>query len=142
MVDWAEFKLRISDVERVMIALAPVLVRPLRDEPHVHCPYALALARFNAHTQVPFYAVRIAGGKLAINSTEKRFTECLSVAVFELRHQTVAGWPGFALLMQRLFGDNIAPWLPALFLAAIAQPAMPRPDFDLDEVLAFSQQYE
>ena len=55
----------------------------------------------------------------------------------ELRHKTVTGWPGFALLMRKMLGDEIVPWLPSLFLAAVALPDVEAPDFDLDEVMDF-----
>ena len=49
----------------------------------------------------------------------------------------MTGWPGFALLMRKILGDAIVPWLPSLFLSAVAMPDVEAPDFDLDEVMEF-----
>ena len=111
---------------------------PLDGEPETYCPVEILQARWKAHAGLDYLAsvVRRGGADLAFNSA--CFGQCLKLAVFELRHRLVQSWAGFALLFFKVFGDCIRPWLASLFLAALAQRGVPRPDFDLDEVLAFA----
>jgi hypothetical protein len=133
----ASYQSRISDLERVSIHAAPIVHRPLPKEPLTHFSADLVTARFKAHVHVPQIAASIAAGHVSLHVTNVCFAECLALACFELRHGFVASWPGFAVLFHKLFGVGVVPWLPSLFLAVLGQPAMPRLQFDLEEVLRF-----
>jgi hypothetical protein len=138
-VVWAEYGTRISAMERANIAAAPVVFGALAREPHSYISLEILQARGRAHVQVPFIAASLAKGHLDVNIANIRFAECLVIASFELRHRLVESWPGFALLFHKMFGPAVQPWLPALFLAGLAQPGCLRPQFDLEEVLGFLQ---
>ena len=136
-MDWAGYEARISALERASIQAAPVRKRALEKEPFTYFSAELVAARWKAHGQVPFITESLAKGHLTLEVANTRFAECLGVACFELRHGCVESWPGFALLFHKMFGPAVVPWLPSLFLAAVAQAHVPRPQFDLEEVLAF-----
>ncbi len=136
-MDWSSYEARLSPLERASIQAAPVVQRPLENESFTHLPVELVVARWMAHEPVIAIAGSLARGGLALEVKNTRFAECLAIACFELRFRCVESWPGFALLFHKMFGPAVWPWLPSLFLAAVAQAHMPRPQFDLDEVLGF-----
>ena len=142
-LDWSSYEARISALEKASIQAAPVLLRPLAGEPFTYFPAELVVARWKAHGRVLYIAERLAQSlakaNVADESVTPHFAECLSLACFELRNRCVESWPGFALVFHKMFGPAIWPWLPSLFLAAVALPHTPRPEFDLEEVLGFSK---
>ncbi len=54
-----------------------------------------------------------------------------------LSHGGITGWPGFVLVMRKLVGDAVLPWLPALYAAAAALPGVKVPAFGAEEVGEF-----
>ena len=133
---FASYESRISNEERVLIRLSPV-ERPTGDRQRLaYFPVELDRIRYEAQSCIGVLRGRLqAGLDLKINS--EAYGLALRVAAVELRHKTVTGWPGFALLMRKMLGDQIVPWLPSLFLAAVALPDVEAPDFDLGEVMEF-----
>ncbi len=140
-MDWSSYEARISPLERASIHMAPMRKRPLAKEPFTYFPAELMAARFKAHAHVDYIAESLAKGHLTLEVTNIRFAECLVLASFELRHRLVESWPGFALLFHKMFGAAVLPWLPSLFLAAVGQAHIPRPQFELDEVLNFHERH-
>jgi hypothetical protein len=136
-MDWSSYEARISPLERASIQAAPVRERPLEKEPFTYFPAEIVTARWKAHVQVPFIAESLAKGYLELEVVNVRFAECLVIACFELRHRLVESWPAFAMLFHKMFGPAVLPWLPSLFLAAVGQANIPRPQFELEEVLNF-----
>jgi hypothetical protein len=136
-MDWLVYEQRLSPLERASIQAAPVVNRPLADEPFTYFSAELLVARWKAHAHLSFIAESLAKGHLDLETTNIRFAQCLSLACFELRLGFITSWPAFALLFHKLFGEAVGPWLPSLFLAAVGQANMPRPQFDFDEVLAW-----
>ena len=140
-MDWAGYEERISWAERSAIQLAPLLVMPTPDHVSAYFSDELFQARWKAHVQVSNISAALAKGKLDVEIANVRFAECLAIASFELRHGFIASWPAFALLFYKMFGDAVLPWLPSLFLAALGQGTVPRPQFELEEVLNFHQRH-
>ena len=134
--NWAHLETRISNAERVLIRLSPI-ARPMEDRQRLaYFPAELDRIRYEAQSCIG--ALRgMLGRGLDLKTNSDAYGLALRVAAVELRHKTVTGWPGFALLMRKMLGDAIVPWLPSLFLAAVALPDVAAPDFDLAEVLAF-----
>lgn len=136
-MDWSSYEERISWAERSAIQLAPLTIRPTPNHVNAFFPYELLRARWRAHGQVENVKLRMLNRGLGLESANLCFTEILAIASFELRQGFVSSWPAFALLFHKIFGDAVLPWLPSLFLAALGQAEIPRPQFDLDEVLNF-----
>jgi hypothetical protein len=136
-MDWSSYEERISPLERASIHAAPVRQRPFEKEPFTYFPAEIVTARWKAHGQVPFIAESFAKGYLDLEVVNYHFSQCLVIACFELRHRLVESWPAFALLFHKMFGSAVLPWLPSLFLAAVGQAHIPRPQFELEEVLNF-----
>ena len=133
---WNDFASRLTDLERTLIGLSPVLQPPSPVQRLAPWPVALEQARYDMHMVVPrLRGLLVKGPDLRLHP--EAFGLALGLGAFELRNSTIHGWPGFALLMHKILGDPIVPWLPSLFLAAVALPGMEAVDFDLDEVLGF-----
>ena len=129
----AAYASRISEVERLLIAHSPVAVMPGTVAESAYLPPELQMKRYYAHLVLPRLSGLLRKG-LDLDVNPEGFGLAVQVVAVELRLQTVAGWPGLALLMHRMLGDAILPWLPALFLAATALPGIAAPAFDGDEV--------
>ncbi len=134
---WNSYERRISALEAASIQAAPVMERALENEPLTYFPADIIVARWRAHAQVPFIAESLAKANLDLELPNVRFAQCVQLACFELRYRLVESWPAFVLLFHKMLGPAVLPWLPSLFLAAVGQPQTPRPQFDLEEVLAF-----
>lgn len=132
----ASYESRISNEERVLIRLSPV-ERPAGGWQRLaYFPVQLDRIRYEAQSCIGVLRGRLqAGLDLRINS--EAYGLALRIAAVELRHKTVKGWPGFALLMRKMLGGEIVPWLPSLFLAAVALPDVAAPEFDFHEVMEF-----
>ena len=138
-MDWSSYAANLSALERASIQAAPVLQRPLENEPFTYFSAELVVARWKAHARVSYIAESLAKGSGVAEGAPPHFAECLGLACFEMRHACIETWHGFALLFHKMFGPAILPWLPSLFLAAVGLPNMPRPEFDLEDVLEFSK---
>ncbi len=135
----SSYAARISEVERVLIQHSPVAVMPGTVAESAYLPPELQIKRYYAHLVLPRLSGLLRKG-LDLDVNAEGFGLALQVAAAELRLQTVAGWPGFALLMHKMLGDAILPWLPSLFLAATALPGIAAPAFDGDEVRQFRRE--
>ena len=140
-MDWGAYELRSSALERASIHLAPIKQVPSSAHVSAYFSDELFQARWKANVQVSNISAALAKGKLDVEIANVRFAECLAIASFELRHGFIASWPAFALLFYKMFGDAVLPWLPSLFLAALGQGTVPRPQFELEEVLNFHQRH-
>lgn len=136
MIDFAALEARLTPLERAVIAHSPVTQRPEPEAESAFLPAVAQEARYAAHQVIPRLRGELGKG-LDLRLRPEAFG--LALAEAELRHRTVVGWPGFALLMRKLMGEAIVPWLPALFLAAVALPDAEAPAFDLAEVLGFGR---
>ena len=136
-MDWGSYEARISWAERSAIQMAPLRVMPAPDHVNAYFPYELLRARREAHVYVTGISTSLGKRRMELDDFNICFTQCLTIASFELRHGFIASWPAFALLFHKIFGDAVLPWLPSLFLAALGQEGIPCPQFDLDEVLNF-----
>jgi hypothetical protein len=136
---WRAYEAQISELERASIQAAPVLQRPTQSETFTYFSSELAVARWRAHARVPQLAAALSGGNLNLEVVNVRFAECLAIAIFELRHGFIASWHGFAVLFHQMLGPAVLPWVPSLFLAAVGQANVTRPQFDLGEVLGFTK---
>lgn len=140
-MDWGSYEARISQLERASIHMAPVRFAPAADHVSAYFPVELLRLRQKAHLCVRHIAASLDKGRMELEDFNICFTQCLTIASFELRHGFVAKWPAFVLLFHKMFGDAVLPWLPSLFLAALGQGGIPRPQFDLDEVLNFHERH-
>lgn len=140
-MDWSAYEERISFLERSAIQLAPLRVMLTPDHVNAYFPYELLRLRREAHAYVTSIVFSLGKRRMELEDFDICFTHCLAIANFELRHGLVASWPGFALLFHKMFGDAVLPWLPSLFLEALGQGHLPRPQFDLDEVLNFHERH-
>jgi hypothetical protein len=131
---WLEYALRVSSEERFAILMAPMCAPPVAEEWCAVIPLDVQRLRFREHERT----ITIVNALRAKGAGEpEAFVGAMKLAAFELRHRLVVSWPGFALLFVKLLGVEYAPLFPSLFLAALGQPGVPKPDFDLDEVMGF-----
>lgn len=134
----AAYESRLTDLERTLIRLSPLLQPPSHAQRLAPWPVAQEQARYDLHMSVPrLRGLLLKGPDLRLHP--EAFGLALGLGAFELRNSTIHGWPGFVLLMHKILGDAIVPWLPSLFLAAVALPDVVAPEFDLDEVLRFAR---
>lgn len=133
------YEARLDLVERAAIQAAPVTSRPLPGQPETFFSCKLQEMRWKAHALAAYNisVLRQRGPDLRFHS---RFDVCLTLCEFELRYRIIRSWPGFVLLLHKLYGPLILPWAAPLFLAALALPTMPAVEFDVAEVLAFARQ--
>jgi hypothetical protein len=110
----------------------------------IHDPsYTFRISRISEHTMVPYVRKELVtrGTNLIHNSDS--YGMALRLAAFELRWTLFLGWHGFALLMFKMLGAEVVPWIASLYLAAYA---LERPDdlagIELDEVLSFAKDYQ
>ena len=136
------FEGRIDMIERASLAAAPVRFSPASNEINTFVSNELQEQRRRSHDCLPFLRFQLGEVKHDLSRDPELFGMCLKLAMFELRHRFVLGWPGFVLVFMKLLGAEHAPWFPALFLGAVATPNMPRVAFELDEVLSFGQALE
>ena len=136
---WTMLAQRLQNDERLLIARSPVLQPPVLGQQSSFWSETLEMSRYEAHMSIPRLKGLLRQG-LNIHHNSEAYGLALKLGGFELRNNGIRGWPGFALLLRKLLGDAITPWLPSLFLAAVALPDLADvPEFDLEEVLSFRQ---
>jgi hypothetical protein len=133
------YEARLDFVERAAIQAAPVTTRPLPGQPETFFSLKLQEMRWKAHG-LARYNISVLRQRGLDPEDYGRFGGCLKLAEFELRYRIIRSWPGFVLLLHKLYGPFILPWAAPLFLGAVALPNMPAAEFDVGEVLAFARQ--
>lgn len=133
------YEARLDWVERAAIQAAPVTTRPLPGQPETFFSLKLQEMRWKAHALIIYDSTVLRQQGLDWISYT-RFGSCLKLAEFELRYRIIRSWPGFVLLLHKLYRPFILPWAAPLFLAAVGLPDMPPVEFDLAEALAFARQ--
>lgn len=134
------YEARLDWVERAAIQAAPVTTRPLPGQPETFFPLKLQEMRRHEHEWALGVRPILGGTWDECRTSFKNFDRLLHLAEFELRYQIIRSWPGFVLLLHKLYGPFILPWAPPLFLAAVGLPSMPVVEFDVAEVLGFARQ--
>ena len=132
------YEARLDPVERAAIQAAPVTSRPLPGQPETFFSLKLQEMRRHEHDLALCGRPMLGGHWETCRTSFKYFDGCLRLAEFELRHQIIRSWPGFVLLLHKLYGPFILPWAAPLFLAAVGLAGMPRVSFELAEVLDFA----
>lgn len=134
---WGEYAKRLANDEKLLIARSPVSLPPDNLQQLALWPQALEMGRYGEHMLVPALRRDLARG-LQLPANSDSYGLALRIGAFEIRNGAIRSWPGFALFMRKVLGDRIVPWLPSLFLAAIALPDIVEPpEFELREVLDF-----
>jgi hypothetical protein len=138
---WYSYEQSLTDEERAYILRSPALLDSVSSQNLSLWNQGLEVARQSEHTLVPHVARVIAEGGLGLKVNSDAYGLALRLAAFEIRNKCVTRWPVFALLFRKILGEGIIAWLPSLYLAAHAmEPQSPIRE-ELDEVLAFRDQF-
>jgi hypothetical protein len=137
---WSSYERKLTDAERAHILRCPagqlssnMASMPLWEQ-------GAELARVSEHILVPHIRKTIEERGIALIHNFEGYGLASRLACFEVRVGPVKSWHSFALLFRKLLGEKAVPWLPMLYLSAIAAPDISPAPNDFDEVLAFRDQ--
>ncbi|MCB1440668.1 MAG: hypothetical protein KDJ63_12920 [Nitratireductor sp.] len=127
----------LTPVERVLLGRTPTAHAKDREQEVAFLPAGLEDLRFAAHMDRHRITSLLKRGT-DVQVNPEGFGLALKLAAFELSHEGITTWAGFVLIMQKLVGDQILPWLPALYRAAAALPGAKVPAFAAGDIAAFA----
>lgn len=133
-----DYETKLTENERAYILASPTTLETeipfTRD-----WNYSLAIARQSEHMAIPYIRkdLQDRGNKLIHNSD--CYGMLMRLAAFEIRNEKVKNWECFALLFFKIFGKDIVPWLPSLFLGAVVLEQVQHPAFSLEEIYYFRE---
>jgi len=137
---WSTYERQISDAERAYILRSPVDAKQI-DQALPLWSVGIELARVDEHTLARHVRTVLEQRGSNLMHVSDEFGYAARVACFELRNGHVQSWQGFALLFRKMLGENGVPWIPMLFLAAVAAPDIISFEFDFEEVLRFRDEH-
>ena len=134
---WSSYERGLSDAERAHILRCPAVQLKPNSNSLPLWEQGADLARVSEHTMVPFVRKIIEERGITLKHSSDAYAMAARLAAFEVRTGAIKNWPSFALLFRKMFGEKAIPWLPMLFMAAVAAPDIERVPVDFEEVLAF-----
>jgi len=85
---------------------------------------ATQAARADLYHSIPIVRRRLEAINGPLENWMDEYRSIQRCADFDLRFPEIASMVPFGFLYERLYGPKVRPWLPAIFMAAAASPAM------------------
>ena len=136
---WIAYEAHLSDEERKYIQESPVQLLDRMPEGLDGWQESLWLARHSEHTMVPHLRKSLMEQGRVLKHNSDCYGMMMRLAAFEIRNRSVTSWECFALLFFKMFGEDVVPWLPSLFLGAVGFEQEHRPTFTLEEIYDFRE---
>ena len=136
---WIAYEAHLTEEERSYIQQSPVQLMDQKPDGLDSWQEGLWLARHSEHTLIPHLRKSLVENGRAFKTNSDCYGLLMRLAAFEIRNHRVTNWECFALLFLKMFGDEVLPWLPSLFLGAVGLEQESQPNFTLEEIYDFRQ---
>ncbi len=138
---WSRYERGLSDAERAYILDSPSGLSPGITQGMSLWDEGVRLARSSEHTLVPAVRESLENRGIGFKLNAEGYGLAMRLAAFELRTESVARWPAFALLFRKMLGEKAVPWLPSLYLGAIALEPRMDVSAELEEIFWFRDEF-